>query len=56
MAVSGEPLCTSAYNGFLLTLKYCDKFYFALKLANLFVALGVLAVVSLNTALSWISF
>lgn len=56
MAVSGEPFCTSAWNGFLLNLKYCAKFYYALNLASMFVTLGIVAVTCLNTGIAWISF
>ena len=56
MAVTGDAFCTSAYNGLLLNLKYCAKFVFALKLASMFVALGILAVTCANTGLTWIFF
>merc|ERR1712196_53254 len=49
MAISGDPYCKSAWNGFLLNLKHMVKFYFADTLASLFVFIGILAIVGLNT-------
>lgn len=56
MAVSGEPFCKSAWNGFLLNLKYLAKFYFANTIANLFVLAGVIAVTCINTGIAWVMF
>jgi len=56
MAVSGESFCTSAFNGFLLNLKYGAKFYYAQKLASLFIGLGILGVALLTTGFSMVSF
>jgi len=49
MAISGDPYCTSAWSGFILNLKHLTKFYFAKMLAGMFVFIGMLAVVALNT-------
>lgn len=48
MAVSGDSFCTSAWNGFILNLKHCVKFYFAQTLAGMFVFIGYLFVVGFN--------
>lgn len=48
MAVSGDSFCTSAWNGFILNLKHCVKFYFAETLAGMFVLIGYLFVVCFN--------
>ena len=48
MAISGDPYCKSAWNGFLLNLKHLVKFYFADTLASLFVFIGILTIVGLN--------
>jgi len=48
MAVSGDSFCTSAWNGFILNLKHCVKFYFAETLAGMFVFIGYLFVVGFN--------
>jgi len=49
MAISGDPYCTSAWNGFILNLKHMLKFYFASTLAAGFTFVGMLAIVGLNT-------
>jgi len=49
MAISGDPYCASAWNGFILNLKHLTKFYFANTLAGMFVFIGMLAIVGLNT-------
>jgi len=56
MGISGEGFCTSAYHGFLLNLKYTGKFYWGVKLANMFIGLGIVAVTCLSVGCSWISF
>jgi len=48
MAISGDPYCKSAWNGFILNLKHLVKFYFADILASLFVIIGMLAISALN--------
>lgn len=48
MAISGDPYCTSAWNGFILNLKHCVKFYFATNLASAFVFIGMVCVVAAN--------
>jgi len=48
MAISGDPYCKSAWNGFLLNLKHLVKFYFADILASMFVWIGMLAISALN--------
>jgi hypothetical protein len=48
MAISGDPYCKSAWNGFLLNLKHLIKFYFADTLASMFVFIGILSIVGLN--------
>merc|ERR1711998_382741 len=48
MAISGDPYCKSAWNGFLLNLKHLIKFYFADILASMFVFIGMLAISALN--------
>ena len=47
-AISGEPFCKSAWNGFLLNLKYCAKFYFAITISGWFIVIGILFVVFSN--------
>jgi len=54
MALSGETYCRSAWNGFLLNMKHCAKFYFAQSLAGMFVFMGILAVAFTNVALGWL--
>lgn len=48
MAISGDSYCTSAWNGFILNLKHCVKFYFATNLASAFVFIGMVCVVAAN--------
>lgn len=55
MAVTGESFCTSAWNGFLLNMKHGAKFFFAVKLANMFISLGIISICCLNCAISWLS-
>lgn len=43
MAVTGDNFCTSAWNGFLLNIKYCLEFTFANTLAKVFILLGKVA-------------
>lgn len=49
MAVSGDRLCVSAWNGFLLNLKHTAKFAWANFLANVFILIGKLTVIIVNT-------
>ena len=55
MAVSGQSYCTSAWNGFLINLKHCVKFYFANQLAAMFVFIGSLMIVALNCGFLYLS-
>ena len=48
-AIPGESYCTAAWNGFLLNLKHCIKFYFAITIAKMFVFLGMVGVVCANS-------
>ena len=48
MAVSGESLCTSCWNGFLLSIKHGAKFAFANFIARLFILVGKIAIVTVN--------
>ena len=50
-AISGETFCKSAWNGFLLNLKYCAKFYFAITISTWFVAIGIVFVVASNLSI-----
>jgi len=54
MAVTGDGFCASAWNGFLLNLKHCAKFYFAIRIAGVFVFMGILAITAANTALGYV--
>ena len=54
MAVTGDGFCSSAWNGFLLNLKYCAKFYFAIQIAGMFVFMGILACTAANTGLGFL--
>mmetsp|Transcript_8407 Transcript_8407/g.14058 ORF Transcript_8407/g.14058 Transcript_8407/m.14058 type:complete len:276 (-) Transcript_8407:47-874(-) len=54
MAVSGESYCTSAWNGFILNLKHCVKFYFASTLASAFVFIGQLLITGFSCGLFWV--
>lgn len=49
MAISGDPYCTSAWNGFILNLKQMLKFYFASTLASAFIFIGMLTITGVNT-------
>jgi len=49
MAVSGDSFCTSAWNGFLINLKHCVKFYFAQEIGGFFIFMGVLFITAINT-------
>jgi len=51
-AISGETFCKSAWNGFLLNLKYCAKFYFAITIAGWFMIMGIIFTVFLNLMLA----
>lgn len=48
MAVSGEPYCKSAWDGFMLNLKHIFKFEFAASIAAMFVTLGKLFITCIN--------
>jgi hypothetical protein len=49
MSVSGDSFCTSAWNGFLINLKHCVKFYFAQDIGGFFIFMGVLFITGINT-------
>jgi hypothetical protein len=48
MAVSGNSFLSSAWEGFLLSMKHAVKFNFAKGLAGAFIFLGKVAIVALN--------
>jgi len=48
MAISGDPYCKSAWNGFVLTLKHMVALAFCETLSSLLIFLGVLAIALLN--------
>lgn len=54
MAVTGETYCSSAWNGFLLNLKHCSKFYFAQSIAGMFVFMGILTVTFTNVGIGYL--
>jgi len=54
MAITGQPFCKAGWNGFLLNLKHCAKFYFALMLARGFVTVGTIIVTILNVLIGWV--
>jgi len=54
MAISGQPFCKAGWNGFLLNLKHCAKFYFATLLARGFVGVGTMFVMAVNIVLAWV--
>ena len=53
MSVSGESFCTSAWHGFLLNLKHLAKFVFALKIASLFIFMGIITITCVNTGIGY---
>jgi len=53
MSVSGDSFCTSAWNGFLINLKHCVKFYFAQDIGGFFIFMGVIFVTGINTLVFW---
>lgn len=53
MAVSGDTFCTSAWNGFLINLKHCVKFYFAQEIGGFFIFIGVVFITAINTLIFW---
>lgn len=54
MAISGDPFCQSAWNGFLLNLKYLAKFYFAVNIAGMFVLMGIVACTCANAGIAYL--
>jgi hypothetical protein len=54
MAITGDGFCSSAWNGFLLNLKHCAKFYFAIQIAGVFIFMGILSITAANTALGYV--
>jgi hypothetical protein len=53
MSVSGDTFCTSAWNGFLINLKHCVKFYFAQDIGGFFIFMGVIFITAINTLIFW---
>jgi hypothetical protein len=53
MAVSGDSFCTSAWNGFLINLKHCVKFYFAQEIGGFFIFMGVVFITLINSLIFW---
>lgn len=53
MSVSGDPFCTSAWNGFLINLKHMAKFYFAQEIGGFFIFIGVVFITLINTLVFW---
>lgn len=51
MAVSGDPFCTSAWNGFLINLKHMVKFYFAQDIGGFIIFMGVVFITLINTGI-----
>lgn len=49
MAVSGDKFCTSAWNGFMINLKHCVKFYFAQDIGRFFIGMGILCITMIST-------
>lgn len=54
MAITGETYCKSAWNGFLLNMKHCSKFYFAQSIAGMFVFMGILSVAFTNIGIGYL--
>lgn len=54
MAITGEPYCTSAWNGFLLNLKHLGKFYYAQMLGRYFMLIGYLAIMAINSGVFYL--
>jgi len=54
MAVTGEKFCDSCWNGFLLNMKYCAKFYFAQTIAGMFVFIGILMCAGANIGIGYV--
>ena len=48
MAISGDKYCTSAYQAFLLNLKYVTQFFLAKQMAAGFINLGIFLVLLVN--------
>jgi len=53
MSVSGDPFCTSAWNGFLINLKHMVKFMFAQDIGGFIIFMGVVFITLINTLLFW---
>lgn len=54
MAVSGDSFCESAWNGFILSLKHFAPFIFALRIASMFVFMGVVSITCVNTLVGYL--
>jgi drug/metabolite transporter (DMT)-like permease len=54
MAITGEPYCKSAWNGFLLNLKHLGKFYYAQLLGRYFMMIGFLVISAINSTVFFI--
>lgn len=48
ISISGDQYCASAWNGFILNLKHCVKFYMAITIGKMFVFMGCVGVVAAN--------
>jgi len=53
MSVSGDPFCTSAWNGFLINLKHMVKFMFAQDIGGFIIFMGVVFITLINTLIFW---
>lgn len=51
LAITGEPYCKSAWNGFMVNLKHCVKFYFAQDVGGFFVFMGKVSVTATTTGI-----
>ena len=49
MAVSGDKFCTSAWNGFMISMKHWVKFWFALDIGRFFTTMGIIAITFTST-------
>ena len=53
MAISGDPYCKSAWNGYMINLKHTMEFLFANSLATMLVFFGKLMITCLNCLTGW---
>jgi len=54
VAITGESYCTSAWEGFMVNLQHCAKFYVAQEHGRFFVNIGILSVTAANTGIFWL--